>query len=112
MMKPLFALAAILLLSACPADVYAPSIPGGGSGSLAFKLSAIGCTESMRVTFTVNGSDIGTQTLLPDVESTPYQLGTGVHTVRARTASGPAKLWPNTNIVIVAEATVIHVLDC
>jgi hypothetical protein len=109
--KSLFAVAAILVLTACPPDVYAPSIPGGGTGTLAFTLGRF-CPTAYTVVFTVDNVDVGTETLVPDQQSTLYPMGTGVHTTRARTAAGTTKSWPNANIVVVAEETVNRTLDC
>ena len=111
MVKSLFALVAIVFLSACPPDIYDPSIPGGGSGSLAFQLSEV-CPSGYTITFTVDNVDVGTATLAPKQSSEPFVMGTGIHTVRARTASGPARSWPNANIVVVAEAVTTHILGC
>lgn len=110
MVKSLFAMAAILVLTACPPDVYDPSIPGGGTGTLQFKMGKF-CPTDYTVTFTVDNVDIATETLAPDQLSELYPMGNGVHTTRARTA-GSVKSWPNANIVVVAEATVIRQLDC
>ena len=111
MIKPLLALSATLLLSACPPDVYDPAIPGGGTGTLTFTLGRF-CPGSYEITFTVDNQDIGTETLAPLQTSTLYPMGNGVHTTRARTASGAPKSWANQNVVVVAEATVDRILDC
>ena len=110
MVKSLLALVAILVLTGCPPDVYDPSIPGGGSGTLQFKMGKF-CQTDYTVTFTVDNADIGTETLAPDQLSELYPMGTGPHTTRARAAGG-VKSWPNANIIVVAEATVIRQLDC
>jgi hypothetical protein len=108
--KSLFALLAIVFLTACPPDIYDPAIPGGGTGTLQFKMGKF-CQTDYTVIFTVDNVDIGTETLSPDQLSELYPMGNGVHTTRAR-AVGVAKSWPNANITVVAEATVIRQLDC
>lgn len=110
MVKSLFALVAIVFLTACPPDVYSPSIPGGGTGTLQFHMGKF-CQSEYTVTFNVDNADIGTETLAPDQFSELYPMGTGPHQTRARAAGG-TKSWPNANLVIVSEATVIRTLDC
>jgi hypothetical protein len=109
--KSLFALAAILLLTGCPPDVYDPAIPGGGTGTLQFHMGKF-CATPYTVIFTVDNVDIGTETLGPDLLSEFYTMGNGVHTVRARATSPTTKTWPNVNLVVVSEANVIQDLPC
>ena len=111
MIKPLSALAGILLLSACPPDVYDPAIPGGGTGTLQFHMGKF-CPSAYTVTFTVDNADIGTETLSPDQLSEFYSMGNGVHTARARATIPNTKTWPNANLVVVSEANVIFDLPC
>ena len=111
MRRALFLLC-LLVLMGCPPDVYAPSIPGGGNGAIEFKLDPITCNSSYPISFSADNTTLGAATLAPGGFSPAFPLSSGLHTIGARTTSGPAKLWPNENVSIAQDSKLTHILGC
>ena len=90
---------------------------GGGdqpsNGDVIFKLDAATCptpTTAPLITFTIDGSDVGTETMVAGAASKPYSTGAGEHILSARISTKYS--WPGTKGTVPAGSTFTFVLTC
>lgn len=105
-MRKLTAVVLLVALAACGG--------GGGTepianGTLFFKIDALTCTGTDAVTFFIDGSAVGTETLSAGQTSRGYTTSAASHVAGART---PTYLWPNTTITVPANGSITDVLPC
>lgn len=104
-----FAVGALLLSTGagCSGD----GISGPSSGSVLFKIDAQTCTGSGTITFFIDGSAVGTETLSTGATSKAYTTTAGQHIVGAREGTS-GYTWPSQTVTVPAGSTYTALLEC
>jgi hypothetical protein len=107
-MRKLLAVAMVAVMAACGGETTAPT---AANGTLFFKIDALTCSGTSVVSFAVDGSVVGSETISAGGTSKGYTVTAGSHVVGARVSNGNY-VWPNTNINVPANGTFTQVLPC
>jgi hypothetical protein len=99
----------LAVMAACGGDTT--TAPPAANSTLFFKIDALTCSGTSVVSFAVDGSIVGSETISAGGTSKGYTITAGSHVVGARVSNGNY-VWPNTNINAPANGTFTQVLPC
>lgn len=105
--KRLLAVSLFALAACGGTDATAPE-----QGGVLFKVDALTCVGTGSITFFIDGSAVGTQTLSGGQESQTFITTVGDHAVGARENGGTGYVWPTQTITVVAKQIRTELLTC
>jgi hypothetical protein len=82
------------------------------NGTVIFKIDAQTCTGAGTITFYIDGSAVGTETLAAGGSSKGYTTPAGTHVLGATEAGVGAYTWPSQTAAVPAGGTYTAVLTC
>ena len=102
---------AVILVAGCSKGDSAPTAPA--NGFVIFKLDASTCTApgTVTITFSIDGSTVGSATLAGGQSSPVYTVAAGSHVLGARIAN-TTFAWGNISATVPSNTTFTAVLPC